>query len=107
MPDFTVDIGGLDALRKNLERAKENIEGATKKLADLGPDSIGSDDLDEACTDFREDWEEGLEELKEATEQIGEGLDKAIQGYAEVENGIRDSLQQMSAGVEQMPEVHV
>ncbi|RZQ62746.1 hypothetical protein [Amycolatopsis suaedae] len=96
MPDFTVDIGGLEALQKNLNRTKENIDGATKKLDVLGPDSIGSDELDEACADFREDWEEGLEEIKEAVEQIAEGLDKAMQSYHEVEEGIRENLRKMA-----------
>ena len=56
MPDFTVDIGGLTELGKNLDRTVENIDGATKRLDDLGPDSIGPEGLDEACGDFRKDW---------------------------------------------------
>ncbi|WP_034267479.1 hypothetical protein [Haloechinothrix halophila] len=66
MPDFTVDIGGLDALGKNLDRTNENLDHATKRLADLGPDSIGPDILDEACAGFRDDWEEGVDKLREA-----------------------------------------
>jgi hypothetical protein len=58
MPDFTVDIHGLDAMHKNLERAKDNTASALKSMEDIGPDSIGPDDLDDACADFREDWQE-------------------------------------------------
>jgi hypothetical protein len=32
MPDFTVNIGGLDALSKNLNRAEDNIDGAVKAV---------------------------------------------------------------------------
>lgn len=100
MADFTVDIGGLDALGKNLDRTTENIEGATKRLADLGPDSIGPDDLDEACEDFRSDWEEGLEKLREAVGEIRDGLEKAKQGYAELENSLKDSLAKMAQAID-------
>jgi hypothetical protein len=96
MTDFTVDVGGLDALGKNLDRTTENIESATKRLADIGPDSIGPDNLDEACEDFRSDWEEGLEKLREAIGEIRDGLDKTKQGYVEVENSIRESLAKMA-----------
>ncbi|GAA1237835.1 hypothetical protein GCM10009676_22900 [Prauserella halophila] len=101
MPDFTVDVGGLEALSKNLTRCKENVEGATKRLADLAPDSIGSEELDEACADFRDEWKEGLEEIEDAIDGIGEGLDNATKGYREAEEGIRDALAKMRDGVEQ------
>ncbi|NKQ52993.1 hypothetical protein HFP15_08880 [Amycolatopsis sp. K13G38] len=97
--DFTVDVGGLDALGKNLDRTTENIDGATKRLADLGPDSIGPDDLDEACEDFRADWEEGLDKLREAVSEIRDGLDKAKQGYAEIENDLQGSLAKMAQAI--------
>lgn len=99
MYDFTVDIGGLDALGKNLDRTVENIETATKKLADMGPDSIGSDDLDEACADFRSGWEEGLEKLKESVSEIRDGVGQAMHSYAELENGLRESLTKMAQGI--------
>ncbi|MCP2252246.1 hypothetical protein LY13_000985 [Prauserella aidingensis] len=59
MTDFTVDVGGLDALGKDLDRTCDNIDTATKKLADAAEDSIGTAELDEACENFRSDWEEG------------------------------------------------
>ncbi|MFC4004663.1 WXG100 family type VII secretion target [Prauserella oleivorans] len=100
MPDFTVDIGGLDALGKNLDRTVENIENATKRLEDAGPDSIGPETLDEACADFRSDWEEGLEKLRDAVSEIREGLDKAKTAYAEAEAALQDSLAKMAGDLE-------
>ncbi|MEV6897231.1 hypothetical protein [Amycolatopsis sp. NPDC051372] len=101
MPDFTVDIGGLQALGKNLDRVGENIEQATKRMEDVGPDSIGPDDLDEACADFTSDWAGGLKKIKEAVSGIKGGLDNAVQGYAELEEGLKGSLQHMAAKIEE------
>jgi hypothetical protein len=97
MPDFTVDIGGLDALGKNLDRTVENIDGATKHLDDIGPDSIGPDDLDEACGDFRSDWQEGLDKIRDAVQQVRGGIDQTKQAYGELENAITQGLNQMAA----------
>ena len=96
MPDFTVDIDGMDALGKNLGRAVDNIDQAIKKMQDIGPDSIGPEDLDEACADFKEDWEGGLRELRRAVDEMKGGLNQAMKGYAELEAGLTDSLKQMA-----------
>jgi hypothetical protein len=95
MPDFMVDIGGLDALGKNLDRTVENIEEALKKMKDIGPDSIGPDSLDQACADFKSDWEGGLDKIREAVDGISGGVDQAMQGYSDLEDGLEESLSQM------------
>lgn len=102
MPDFTVSINGLEGLRSNLDRTRENIDNATRRLADLGPDSIGSDELDEACATFRDDWEDGLGELAEAADKIEKGLEKSIEAYKHIEQGISDSLRQMRDSLENL-----
>jgi hypothetical protein len=94
--DFTVDIGGLDALAKNLDRTVENIDGATKRLEDLGPESIGPEDLDEACEDFRSDWEEGLDKIAEAVKNVRGGIDATKQAYADLEAAITQELTKMA-----------
>ncbi|QWF84219.1 hypothetical protein [Amycolatopsis sp. CA-230715] len=100
MPDFTVDIGGLDVLGKNLNRAKENLDGALKSMEDIGPDSIGPDDLDEACADFREDWERGIRKMGDCVAKITEALGAAKGKYADFENSLRDNLTKMAQKVE-------
>lgn len=95
MPDFTVDIGGLEALGKNLDRTTENIEQALQRMKDVGPDSIGPDDLDSACADFQSGWEGGLTKIKDAVQHVRDGLNGAVKGYAELEHGIATSLAKM------------
>ncbi|RRO18173.1 hypothetical protein EIL87_07965 [Saccharopolyspora rhizosphaerae] len=99
MSDFSVDIGGLDALGKNLDRTIENIEGATKRMKGGLPGSLGPAELDEACSDFRLDWEEGLDKLREAVDKIKGALDASKHAYAELDNSIATSLQKMSGDV--------
>lgn len=67
MSGYFVDPGGMESLGRNLERAVENIDSATKRLQDVGPESIGPDDLDQACSDFREDWGDGLKMLRDGS----------------------------------------
>ncbi|GAA1238765.1 hypothetical protein GCM10009676_24190 [Prauserella halophila] len=100
MADFTVDVGGLEALGTDLDRTCENIDTATKKLADAAKDSIGTAELDEACEDFRSEWEEGLSKLREAVDEIRGGLSEAQKAYADVEGDLRASLGKMAQGVE-------
>lgn len=99
MADFTVDIGGLDALQKNLDRSSENIDTATKQLADLAPGDLGPQALDQACADFRSDWKGGLGEIRDAVSAIWEGLDYAKNAYSEVEHVINTNLHEMAGSI--------
>jgi hypothetical protein len=99
MPDFTVDVGGLVELGKNLDRAADNIDSATKRLDDIGPDQIGPEELDEACSDFRKDWEEGLDKIRDAIGEVRGGIDQSKQAYADLENALRQAMTQMSSDV--------
>ena len=108
MSDFTVSIEGLTGLNKNLERAKENIDGALKAMEDIGPDSIGPDDLDEACAEFREDWQRGIGKIGEAVDKITEALGRTRDQYAELEEALNEGFTKMTddiaSGKAGMPE---
>ncbi|MCE7007909.1 hypothetical protein LWC34_34570 [Kibdelosporangium philippinense] len=95
MPDYTVDLNGLDALGKNLDRCGENLDGALKSMEDVGPDTLGNDDLDDACEEFREDWEYGLSEIRKIVKGIKENLDASKQNYAELENALSNAFSTM------------
>ncbi len=99
MPDFTVDVGGLDALSKNLDRTVENIDAALQRMKDLGPDRLGPSNLDQACADFKSDWEGGLDKLREAVDGIKGAVDQAVQGYSELETGLEETLRKMKADI--------
>ncbi|RCW43124.1 excreted virulence factor EspC (type VII ESX diderm) [Halopolyspora algeriensis] len=99
MPDLSVDIGGLDALGKNLDRTTENISSATKRMEKAGPDSIGPEGLDQACSNFRADWKEGLDKLRDAVEKIKGSLDASKQCYVELDSAIAQDLEKMATGV--------
>lgn len=100
VPDFTVDIGALDAMETNLRRAEENLGSALKAMEDIGPDSIGPDFLDEACAQFREDWQRGIGEISKSVDKITTGLGDAKKTYAELETALRDGFAKMHAEVQ-------
>lgn len=90
--DYTVDLNGLSGLDKNLKRTSENIDKATKRLKDEGPDKIGPDSLDSACSDFRSEWETGLDKLKDAIKGVRGKLDECVKEYAKAEEDISKNL---------------
>ncbi|RCW45157.1 hypothetical protein DFQ14_103121 [Halopolyspora algeriensis] len=100
MSDFTVDIGGLEAMEKNLDRAKDNLGSALKAMEDIGPDSIGPDSLDEACAQFREDWQRGIGEIGECVDKITTGLGQAKNQYQQLESALQDGFAKMHEAVE-------
>lgn len=87
-------------MEKNLHRAEENLGGALKAMEDIGPASIGPDFLDEACADFREDWQRGIDKIGECVGKITAGLGDAKKTYAELENALREGFAQMHEAVE-------
>lgn len=99
MPDFSVDIGGLDALSKNLQRTIDNTDSATKRLEKAGTDSLGPEFLDEACSDFRSDWKEGLDKVREAVDKIKDSMNAAKKDYAELEESINKNLEKMESAI--------
>ncbi|SDP02408.1 hypothetical protein SAMN04487905_101478 [Actinopolyspora xinjiangensis] len=100
MSDFTVDIESLDAMEKNLNRAEENLRSALKAMDDIGPHSIGPDELDEACAEFRDDWQHGIDEIGECVKKITEALGSAKKQYQELENAITEGFTRMREAIE-------
>ncbi len=100
MPDFTVDIGALDAMEKNLDRAQENLASALEAMEDIGPGSIGPDLLDEACAEFREDWQRGIDEIGKCVEKITGGLGTAKKQYVELETALTEGFAKMQQAVD-------
>ena len=100
MPDFTVSIDGLAGLGQDLDNSKENIDWATERLAGLTSQQLGPDVLVSACDDFRDSWEDGLDELGEAIDEIREGIDEAKNAYQELEETVAEQLNTMAEKLE-------
>lgn len=99
MPDFTVDIGGITTWVKNWAVRARTSTTPPAGWKYWGPKPPRSDELDEACADFQDSWAAGLGELREAIDEIRDGLDKAIAGYRDLENTIRDNLRRVEHAV--------
>ncbi|MEV7324734.1 hypothetical protein [Streptomyces sp. NPDC093970] len=88
-----VDGTELDRFLKDLRRAQESFTALQRVLRDPGVNGLGTDDLDEACDRFQEDWHYGA---KEIAEQIGELTDitkKAKDDFHEVDVALEKALE--------------
>ncbi len=100
--DFKVDIEGLGAIEKNLSRSSENLEQALNAMKDASPESLGYPSLDEACAEFREVWQTGLEKVRECGKKLTEGLGQAKKDYAELDNSVSEQFTKMRGDIEGM-----
>jgi hypothetical protein len=69
-------------------------------MEDIGPDSIGPDDLDDACADFREDWQRGIDKMGKGLGKIAEALKGTRKDYAELEQALTDGFTKMQQRVD-------
>lgn len=85
---YRVDVGRLGSLNTTLEQAGERLSGANAKLRDLTSEDLGSRDVDVAGGEFRDRWGYGIGKIGELSGVVAEGLSKAKQVYAEMEEKV-------------------
>ncbi|MEU5979432.1 hypothetical protein [Streptomyces sp. NPDC047315] len=96
-----------DLLRVNLQKAQHisrklteferRINSLRKRLEKAGRNTLGTRDLDDACDDFQDRWDDGLERLKEAANAISGNFDNAMQVYAGTDVDVRNRVQTVSS----------
>ncbi|CAL9451052.1 type VII secretion target [Streptomyces sp. Tu 3180] len=97
---LAVDGGELGRFMKSLRKSATSLRGVRKALADATVTGLGTDDLDEACQDFQEDWKHGAEEIGKQTEDLAEIIGKSRDGYLEVDRALEEALRQARDGGE-------
>ncbi|WP_458245974.1 hypothetical protein [Streptomyces sp. MAI_2237] len=55
---FKVEIPELDRLVRELHRSQEEMRSALNALRDTGPKTTGSKELDNACDEFHDSWDD-------------------------------------------------
>jgi hypothetical protein len=89
---YQVDLGRMATLITTLEQAKDRMNSANKALGDSSPSDMGSRDIDSAGADFQDRWEYGIGKIAEFSGSVAEGLTKAKQVYAGMEDHVSDAL---------------
>jgi hypothetical protein len=91
--DFAVDMQSLyDAAKGTSDALKlfkdKDVEDLVPELDDLGD----HDGLRDAVDDFRDRWEEGMNNLMEDSEEIAGRLSKILTNYLEFNTEAKDRL---------------
>ncbi|MFF5479638.1 WXG100 family type VII secretion target [Streptomyces sp. NPDC012935] len=89
---FKVDISELDTLVRELHRSQDEMRSALNALRDTGPKTTGSKELDNACDEFHDSWDDAITKIAEGTQALEDGLKKTRDTYRDVETALRDGF---------------
>lgn len=97
---FEVEIPELDSLVRELHRSQEEMRSALNALRDTGPKTTGSKELDHACDEFHDSWDDAIKKIADGTEAIEDGLKKTRDSYQQAESALRDGFTGKGGGAQ-------
>jgi hypothetical protein len=89
---YRVDLAQMGTLITTLETAKDRMTSANKALGESSPRDLGSDDIDDAGEDFQHRWKYGIGKIADFSGTVAEGLAKAKDVYAKMEQSVTGAL---------------
>lgn len=89
---YRVNLEQMDTLITTLQQAKERMTNANNALKNSSASDMGSRDIDSAYGEFQERWEYGIGKVAEFSGTVAEGLAKARQVYADMEQKVTETL---------------
>ncbi|MGW7054535.1 WXG100 family type VII secretion target [Streptomyces sp. NPDC054888] len=89
---FKVEVSELDGLVRELRRSQEEMRAALKALRDTGPKTTGSKELDNACDEFHDSWDDAIKKIADGTQVIEDKLKQTRDTYRDAEAAIRDGF---------------
>ncbi|MDI3418060.1 hypothetical protein [Streptomyces luteolus] len=78
---FQIDTVAVQRIVEKLDECDERMEQARKRLKNVGPKSLGTNGLDNACDTFQSEWEDGIKRIEDASKDIRERLQATIDAY--------------------------
>jgi hypothetical protein len=82
---FTVDLGWLETVVGKLANATEVTGTVLKALEETGPTRMGHGDLDSACDEFHDNWDERIKRFSSDIKAAGEAVGAAKRDYGATE----------------------
>ncbi|MEU9607025.1 hypothetical protein [Streptomyces sp. NPDC048057] len=92
-----VNLQKAQHISRKLTDFERRIKSLRKRLEKAGRNTLGTRDLDDACDDFQDRWDDGLERLMEAANAISGNFDNAMQVYAGTDVDVRDRVRSVSS----------
>ncbi|WP_314175538.1 WXG100 family type VII secretion target [Streptomyces winkii] len=79
--DFRIDIQRAEQVLNKLGESTERMQQARTRLNKVGPKTLGTDGLDDACDTFQSEWEDGIKRIEDASKDIKDRLKTTIDAY--------------------------
>lgn len=87
----------LALLAKKLTDCQRDLRAAVDELQKVQASQLGSDDLDEACEQFREEWSYGMSKIKDSCAQLANGLATTAKKYQSTEGSVAREVRRAAA----------
>ena len=88
---FSVEVGTLRALARQLTSIGERVSGAQDGLDGLGDGQTGDGELSSAVHHFRDKWEYSLAKIGETAQAVAEKATAAADGYEQTDLAVADA----------------
>ncbi|MFJ9618870.1 WXG100 family type VII secretion target [Streptomyces noursei] len=79
--DFKIDVGRIQEMLTKLSEASDRMQDAQHRLKKVGPKTLGTDGLDDACDEFQDQWGDGIKRISKASKEIHEKLKATLDAY--------------------------
>ncbi|KDN83942.1 hypothetical protein [Kitasatospora cheerisanensis] len=94
---FRVEVSELDRLVKQLNDSQQDMREALRAMHETGPKTTGSKNLDHACDDFNDSWQDAITRISQGVEALEGKLKETCKSYSETDEAIRDMFSGASA----------
>jgi hypothetical protein len=82
---FLVDVAWLDGVANNLAGCADRAMSALNALEETGPQRTGHDDLDKACDQFHDKWDDEVNDFRKGIESLRGVIEVAKGNYGNAE----------------------
>lgn len=89
---FQVDIAETERILRKLDECGERMRQARKRLKNVGPKTLGTNGLDNACDTFQSEWDDGIKRIEDAAKDIKDRLRTTIDAYKAGEEATAEGL---------------
>lgn len=79
--EFRIDIPRVEKMVDKLGESTERMQEARTRLKKVGPKTLGTDGLDEACDTFQSEWEDGIKRIEGSAKDIKDRLQTTVDAY--------------------------
>jgi hypothetical protein len=89
---FKIDVAAAERMLDKLEECGERMQQARKRLKNVGPKTLGTNGLDNACETFQSEWDDGIKRIEDASKDIKSRLRSTIDTYKKSEEATAEGF---------------